>query len=351
MDRLENSGCHTLSPTPEIVKLGEELQQAVKNTVNLFAVDLVGERENALFKCLERYNHDLGEILEASDQDKVYWVEKSEHRKRKFITLHATPLDVATTLEHLLFTNDELGCVVMTSATLSINGDFSFIKGKIGCSHALEISVESPFFYEDQCLLYLPSDLPDPREADFYPKAAQLIAEILKRTQGRAFVLFTSYKGLNQVYDLLKGQLPWRLLKQGDLPKNRLIKEFKEDISSVLFATASYWEGVDVPGEALSCVILVKLPFAVPDDPLTEAKIRAIERSGGNSFYSYSLPEAVIRLRQGFGRLIRTQQDQGVVAILDPRIKTRSYGRYFLEALPPCREISNIDEIEQFLCK
>jgi len=349
--RLENSGCYTLSPTPEIMQLGEELQEAVKNTITMFAVDLVGERENALFKCLERYNHDLEEILEASDQDKVYWVEKSEHRKRKFITLHATPLDVATTLEHLLFTNDELGCVVMTSATLSINGDFSFIKGKIGCSHALEISVESPFFYEDQCLLYLPSDLPDPREADFYPKAAQLIAEILKRTQGRAFVLFTSYKGLNQVYDLLKGQLPWRLLKQGDLPKNRLIKEFKEDISSVLFATASYWEGVDVPGEALSCVILVKLPFAVPDDPLTEAKIRAIERSGGNSFYSYSLPEAVIRLRQGFGRLIRTQQDQGVVAILDPRIKTRSYGRYFLEALPPCREISNIDEIEQFLGK
>ena len=116
-----------------------------------------------------------------------------------------------------------------------------------------------------------------------------------------------------------------------------------------MFATASYWEGVDVPGEALSCVILVKLPFAVPDDPLTEAKIRAIERSGGNPFYSYSLPEAVIRLRQGFGRLIRSQQDQGVVAILDPRIKTRSYGRYFLGALPPCREISAIDEIEQFL--
>lgn len=351
VSRLENSSSHNLACTPEITKLGRELQQAVKNTISMFAVDLVGERENAIFKCLERYNHDLEEILDAADQEKVYWVEKSEYRKRKFITLHATPLDVSETLDRLLFTNDEIGCAVMTSATLSINGDFSYIKGNTGCSQALEISVGSPFSYEDQCILYLPSGLPNPRESGYHTKAALFIEELLNKTEGRAFVLFTSYKGMNEVYDLLKGRLSWKLLKQGDLPKNKLIQEFKDDISSVLFATASYWEGVDVPGEALSCVILVKLPFAVPDDPLTEAKIRAIERSGGNSFYSYSLPEAVIRLRQGFGRLIRSQQDRGIVAILDPRLKTRSYGRYFLEALPPCREITTLDEIEQFLHK
>ena len=151
------------------------------------------------------------------------------------------------------------------------------------------------------------------------------------------------------MWEQLEHRLPWQLLRQGELPKNKLIETFKADIHSVLFATASYWEGVDVPGEALSCVILVKLPFAVPDDPLTEAKIKSIERSGRNAFYNYSLPQAVLRLRQGFGRLIRTKQDRGIVAILDPRVKTSNYGRHFLNNLPPGREITNLDDVRCFL--
>ncbi|MDD3315496.1 MAG: helicase C-terminal domain-containing protein, partial [Syntrophaceticus sp.] len=270
-------------------------------------------------------------------------------KKRKLITMHATHLNVAENLDRLLFYNDDLSSAVLTSATLSIGGDFSFLREKVGCSSALEISVDSPFSYEDQCLLYLPQGLPDPREPGFHKGVAPFIRDILNRTAGRAFVLFTSYRGMNEVWNEFQGCLPWQLLRQGDLPKNKLIDQFKTDIHSVLFATTSYWEGVDVPGEALSCVILVKLPFSVPDDPLTKAKIRSIERSGGNAFYNYSLPEAVLRLRQGFGRLIRSRNDRGIVAILDPRVRRSSYGRYFIKGLPTCREITSLDEIEPFL--
>jgi ATP-dependent DNA helicase DinG len=349
VDRLENSNKHTLFPTEECVKLGQRLQEAVKDTVRMFAVDLIGERENAIFKCLERFNQDLREIMEADDPERVYWVEKSERKKRKLITIHATHLNVAENLDRLLFYNDDLSCAVLTSATLSIGGDFTFFREKVGCSRALEISVDSPFSYEEQCLLYLPQGLPDPRAPGFYKGVAPFIQDILNRTAGRAFVLFTSYRGMNEVWNEFQGCSPWPLLRQGDLPKNKLIDQFKTDLHSVLFATTSYWEGVDVPGGALSCVILVKLPFSVPDDPLTKAKIRSIERSGVNAFYNYSLPEAVLRLRQGFGRLIRSRNDRGIVAILDPRVRGSSYGRNFIKGLPTCREITSLDEIEPFL--
>ena len=343
-----SSANYYLPRDPELISLGQELKRAVKDNIKLFDADQVGEREDAIFHCLERCSQDLDEILDAVDPERVYWVERSEFRRRTRITMHATPLDVSETLDHLLFDSGELSCAVMTSATLSIGGDFTYFKGLTGCTQALEVSVGSPFAYEDQCLLYLPPGLPDPREPGYYKGIAPVIKEILEQTEGRAFVLFTSYRGMNEVYPLVAEHLPWKVLKQGDLPKQKLIEAFKEDIHSVLFATASYWEGVDVPGEALSCVILVKLPFAVPDDPITEAKIRAIERSGGNAFYGFSLPEAVIRLRQGFGRLIRSQDDRGVVAILDPRVRTRSYGRHFLNALPRCREINVLDGLEHF---
>ncbi|MGB4504721.1 MAG: helicase C-terminal domain-containing protein, partial [Syntrophaceticus sp.] len=348
---INNSNNYPLPQNNELTNLGQELKQAVEDTIRMFDADLVGERENAIFKCLKRFNQDLVEILDGADPEKVYWVEKSEHRKRKLITMHATPLNVSKNLDRLLFYSGELSSAVLTSATLSIRGDFSFFRENIGCSQALEISVDSPFSYEEQCLLYLPQGLPDPREPGFHAGIVPFIEDILIQTEGRAFVLFTSYRGLNEVWDMLNGRLPWKLLKQGDLPKNKLLEEFKADLHSVLFATSSYWEGVDVPGEALSCVILVKLPFSVPDDPLTQAKINSIRRSGGNPFYSYSLPEAVLRLRQGFGRLIRTKDDRGVVVILDPRVKTTSYGRYFIEDLPTCREATCLDDIGLFLQK
>lgn len=349
LSKENSSNNYPLPQNYEVTNLGQELKRAVKDTVRMFDPDLASERENAIFKCLDRFNQDLGEILDAADPEKVYWVEKSEHRRRKLITMHATPLDVSENLDRLLFYSDEVSSAVLTSATLSVSGDFSFFRENVGCSRALEISVGSPFSYEDQCLLYLPQGLPDPREPGFHTGIAPFIEDILTQTEGRAFVLFTSYRGMNEVWGEIKDRLPWQLLKQGDLPKNKLIERFKTDIHSVLFATASYWEGVDVPGEALSCVILVKLPFAVPDDPLTQAKIRSIKRSGGNPFYSHSLPQAVLRLRQGFGRLIRSRHDRGLVAILDPRVRTSGYGRYFLNDLPPCREITCLDDVEQFL--
>lgn len=341
----------SLPADADLRSLGGELIKAVEDAVRLFDPDLVGERENAIFNCLERYNQDLGEILGAADPDKVYWVEKSESGKRQLVTLHATPLDVSETLNRLLFSDGEIASAVMTSATLSIRGDFTYFRISTGCSGALEISVDSPFSYEEQCLLYLPPGLPDPRVSDFYTRVAPFIEEILLQTGGSAFVLFTSYRGMNEVFDLIAGKMPFKVLRQGDLPKQKLIEAFKADVQSVLFATASYWEGVDVPGEALTCVILVKLPFSVPDDPVMEARLKAIERTGGNAFYSLSLPEAVIRLKQGFGRLIRTRQDRGVVAILDPRVKTRRYGKIFLDGLPHCRDVSALEEVASFLRK
>ncbi|MGB9791046.1 MAG: ATP-dependent DNA helicase [Thermacetogeniaceae bacterium] len=337
---------YLLPRTQEIAKLGEDLRKAVEDVVLLFDPDCAGEREQALFDCLGRYNADLQEILETGDPGKVYWVEKARSGRRVLVTLHATPIDVSGYLAENLFENEQIASVIMTSATLSLAGDFSYFKSAVGCEAADEIAVESPFDYMEQCILYMPEGLPDPKAEDFHERVIPFIEEILRKTRGRAFVLFTSYRGLNQAYDLLAPKLPWRVLRQGEKPKQKLLEEFKEDIHSVLFATASFWEGVDVQGEALSCVILVKLPFAVPDDPITEARMAAIERSGGNAFLSYSLPEAVIRLRQGFGRLIRTQQDRGIVAILDPRIKTKWYGSYFLKSLPRCREVSTLDEVD-----
>jgi len=343
------SGNFLMRDDPNIAALGEELLKAVKNTVDLFDRDCISDREDALFSCLERYNGDLQEILSARDLNRVYWVEQSRTNRRLLITLHATPLDVSESLSQLLFEREDVTSVIMTSATLSVCGDYSYFKASVGCLAAQELSVASPFNYEEQCLLYLPDGLPDPKRPDFYEQVTPFIEEILIKTEGRAFVLFTSYRGLNEVYERLAARLPWAVLKQGDLPKQRLLGSFRQDIHSVLFATASFWEGVDVPGEALSCVILVKLPFAVPDDPITEAKIKAIELSGGNPFLSYSLPEAVIRFKQGFGRLIRTREDRGIVAILDPRIRSRWYGRYFLRSLPKCREISSLENLNVFL--
>jgi ATP-dependent DNA helicase DinG len=342
---------YLLPGQPDLRSLGLELIKAVEDTVHKFDSDLISEREQAIFNCLERCSRDLDEILNAADPGSVYWVEKRASRRRQLVTLYATPLDIAEALNGLLFSCEELFSVIMTSATLSISGDFTYFRESIGCAQALEVAVESPFSFEEQCLLYLPPGLPDPQAPNFYSEVASFIEELLRQTEGSAFVLFTSYRGMHEVYNLIADRLPFQVFRQGELPRQRLIKAFKDDLRSVLFATASYWEGVDVPGEALSCVILVKLPFAVPDDPITEARIKAIERSGGNAFYSYSLPEAVIRFKQGFGRLIRTEQDRGVVAIFDHRVMTRGYGKHFLDALPPCRRVFSLDDVARFLQK
>ncbi len=339
-------GRFLLPDSDRLRSLGENLLKAVALVKTSFAADLIGEREEALLGCLDRYGSDLREILDASDDNKVFWVEKNQGVRRQLVTLHATHLDISAHLSQTLFENGEISSVVMTSATISVAGSFDYLKNAVGCTSALEASLPSPFNFARQCLFYVPPDLPDPRQPDFHLRVAPVVESILRSTDGRAFVLFTSYRGMNEVYGLLADRLPWRVLRQGDLPKQKLLSAFREDKHSVLFATASFWEGVDVQGEALACVILVKLPFAVPDDPVTEAMVRAIENSGRNAFTSYTLPEAVLRLKQGFGRLIRTQHDRGLVAILDLRIRTKWYGRWFLNALPRCCEISSLEEVD-----
>ena len=274
----------------------------------------------------------------------VVWAEVGRDLNR--VVLHATPPDVATELRGALF--DQVP-VVMTSATLAAGGRFDYLRRSVGCDEALELQVPAPFDYPNQGLLYIPRDLPDPRSADYYPRITPLIEEILLRTNGRAFVLFTSYRGMNEVYRNLAGRLRWTVLRQGDRPKGQLIDEFKRDVHSVLFATATFWEGVDVVGEALSCVIIDKLPFPSPGDPVVEAKSLAIKRAGGSDFFDYMVPDACLRLRQGVGRLIRTRRDKGLVAILDSRIRTKGYGALFLRSLPPFKQISSLENVELFL--
>jgi ATP-dependent DNA helicase DinG len=341
-----NGGRYLLPDSDRLRLAGEDLLKMVALVRTSFATDLIGEREDALLGCLDRYRTDLQEILDADDDNKVFWVEQGQSVRRLAVTLHATHLDISGHLSHSLFEKEDVHSVVMTSATLSVAGSFEYLKSAVGCTSAMEASLQSPFNFARQCLFYVPPDLPDPQRPDFHVRVAPVVESILRSTDGRAFVLFTSYRGMNEVYDLLVDRLPWRVLRQGDMPRQKLLSAFRKDLHSVLFATASFWEGVDVKGEALACVILVKLPFAVPDDPVTEAMVRMIESSGRNAFKSYTLPEAVLRLKQGFGRLIRTQNDRGLVAILDLRIRTKWYGRWFLNALPECCEISSLEDVD-----
>lgn len=242
---------------------------------------------------------------------------------------------------------------VFTSATLSAQGNFRFFKERMGLGGEWgggmeEMLLDSSFDMESQALLYLPGNLPDPNHPGFVGQAAEEIERILKRTEGKAFVLFTSLKNMEEAYRRLRGRIPFTCFLQGERPKTALIQAFKEDINSVLFATASFWEGVDVQGEALSCVIIDRLPFSRPNEPIMEARLDNIASSGGNPFWDYQVPSAIILLKQGLGRLIRTAQDRGVMAILDPRLLTKNYGKTFLESLPRCPVVQEEEAIGRF---
>lgn len=279
----------------------------------------------------------------------VAWVEIARPRNPgeppAKVVLHATPTDVATMLRGSLFKD---GPVVMTSATLATSGRFDYLRRSVGCPASLEMVADAPFDYQSQGILYVPRGLPDPKSPDFYPQVTPLIEQLLLHTNGRAFVLFTSYRGMNEVYRSLAGRLRWTVLRQGDAPKAQLLEEFKRDGNAVLFATASFWEGIDVVGEALSAVIIDKLPFPSPGDPVVEAKCTAIKARGGSDFRDYFLPEAILRLRQGVGRLIRSKSDRGLVAILDSRLLEKGYGRQVLDSLPPFRRLSSLENIGLF---
>jgi ATP-dependent DNA helicase DinG len=282
-------------------------------------------------------------LFESNERNYVYWYE----RRNKGVFLAATPIDISQILREHLF--EAFDTVILTSATLTVAGRFEFIRQRMGVDHAKECQLPPEFDYEHQALLYLPERIPDVRDAGFAAKAAEQIVALLELTQGRAFCLFTSYVQMNDLFERVRNQVDFPLLLQGTAPRTTLLERFKNTPNSVLFATASFWQGVDVPGEQLSCVIVDRLPFAVPSDPIVAARVRALQEDGRNPFSEFQVPEAVLALKQGFGRLIRTKTDRGVLALLDTRISRMPYGKIFFESLPRYRRTHDLGEVERFL--
>jgi ATP-dependent DNA helicase DinG len=292
-----------------------------------------------LVRRIRQMRFDLQFIVTGADKKFVYWLE----RRGRGIYLRASPIDVSGLLQDKLF--DSVPTVILTSATLSSAGSFAFIKDRLGLHDAEGLIAESTFDYESQALLYLPARMPDPRSPLWPEAAAAEVIRIVRATEGRAFVLTTSLSGMRSLYDLVSPHVDYPCFLQGSASKGQVLREFRETRNAVLFATSSFWQGVDVRGEQLSCVIIDKLPFAVPTDPIVAARQRYIDENEGSSFYQYSVPQAIISLKQGLGRLIRSTTDRGVLAVLDPRLRTKAYGRMFLQSLPPCRVTSDIGEL------
>ncbi len=295
-----------------------------------------------LFKRCASLAKNLETWMEGNDRRLVYWIE----RRGRGTFLQATPIDVSGILAEKLF--DKVDTVVLTSATLAVAGNFDYTRRRLGLESARTLIVPGHFDYASQALLYVPQHLPDPRHPAFVRDASEEIARILKATRGRAFVLFTSYQQMRAVHDRIAFDLEYPALLQGTGPRSALLEEFRRTPNCVLFATSSFWQGVDVPGDQLSCVIIDKLPFAVPSDPVVEARIRAIRNDGGEPFYEYQIPQAAMALKQGFGRLIRSRSDRGVLVLLDNRISKQRYGQVFFDSLPDYRFTTKIGDVERF---
>jgi ATP-dependent DNA helicase DinG len=280
--------------------------------------------------------------MESGDTSFVFWVEG----RGRGIYLQATPIDVSKALAANLV--DRVDSVILTSATLAAAGSFHYVQTRLGLQNARTLQVRSQYDYASQVLFYVPPHLPDPRQREFTTRAAVEIERVLGASRGRAFVLFTSYQQMRQIYELLKTRLEHPLLLQGEAPRTALIETFRATPGAVLFATASFWQGVDVRGDQLSCVIIDRLPFAVPTDPVVAARADAIGTAGGNPFYEYQIPQAAISLKQGFGRLIRSSSDRGVLVLLDNRITKQRYGQMFFDSLPPYRFTNKIGDVQNF---
>jgi ATP-dependent DNA helicase DinG len=285
---------------------------------------------------------DLRFLMKADDPDFVYYLES----RGRGLFLRASPIDVSRIVQEALF--DRQRTTVLTSATLAVDGSFDYVRGRLGIRQAEELRVPSEFDYARQALLYLPRRMPPPKAPGFAEAAARETIELLKRSRGRAFVLFTSYAVLRTVQPFVEMALDYPILVQGTAPRSTLIEQFRTTPNAVLLATSSFWQGVDVVGDALSCVIIDKLPFASPGDPVTAARIESINAAGGDAFADFQVPLAILTLQQGLGRLIRHRSDRGILAVLDPRLKTMGYGRRFLASLPPAPVTHDLDAVGRF---
>jgi ATP-dependent DNA helicase DinG len=324
---------------PLVFSLLTDIKRCLSSLRGIMVKRSEQEEIAALIRRTQELGEDLEFILSQGDPQYVYWCEN----RGRGVFLRASPVDVWPELSRRLY--PRLETAVFTSATLSTQGGFAYFRERLGLNDAAELILPSPFDMQNQVVIYLPPGLPEPNAPAFAKAAAQEIEAILGITKGRAFILFTSYKNMREIYGMLKGRLPYRLLIQGEGPKHLLLEQFKQDVSSVLLGTASFWEGVDVPGEALSCVIIDKLPFDPPTEPVTQARIERIADQGENPFYHYQIPAAIITLKQGLGRLIRSTEDRGVLSILDSRILTKEYGKLFLQSLPPAPVVQKREEI------
>lgn len=305
-------------------------------------VPVQSESLDALARRCREIGDELSSILESESTEHVYWCEV----RGRGVFLWASPIDISGLLKERLF-----ACVdsaIMTSATLSTGGNFSFVKSRLGLEDADELIVPSHFDFASQAILYVPRNIPEPREEGWVRQACRELETILQASQGRAFLLFTSYSQMEQVHQSLAGRIRFPLLVQGQMSRSGLLESFRKTPNAVLLATSSFWQGVDVQGEQLSCVVIDKLPFSVPSDPVVAARIAHINQSGGNAFYDYQIPTATILLKQGMGRLIRSKTDRGILALLDKRVVTKSYGRVFLHSLPPAPLTHDSDKVSGF---
>ncbi len=359
---MSADGRQPFADRDEFLETSGDLYMSVRATLKRLEAEIDAlkgvDEAPALRKRVARLRSELEFLLESNAGNMVYWLERrlsrasgtetsaSARAGQRSTFLQATPIDVSELLRDLVF--ESIPTVVLTSATLTVQGGFQHIRKRLGMSEARELVVPSHFRYGEQALLYLPPQMPDPREPDFVEAAADCIQRVLEITRGRAFCLFTSYSQMRALYERLMPVLDFPILLHGTAPRKALLEQFRETPNAVLFGTSSFWQGVDVQGEALSCVIIDRLPFAVPNDPVVQARMKVIEEAGGKPFFDYQVPSAVLTLKQGFGRLIRSLEDRGVLVLLDPRVRRQRYGQTFLQSLPPYRMTTSITDVEAF---
>jgi ATP-dependent DNA helicase DinG len=361
---MAGDGRQPFAEREEFLETSGDLYMAVRATLKRIEAEMEEmksvDEAPGLKKRVARLRSELEFILESNAHNMVYWMERrisaggaerpggrGGFRPQSRTTfLQATPIDVSELLHEMVF--EQIPTVILTSATLTVQGGFEHMRKRLGLTEARELVVPSHFNYGEQALLYLPPEMPDPRDPEFPEAAARCIRRVLELSRGRAFCLFTSYVQMRDLYERLLPVLDFPILLHGTAPRKALLEEFRTTPNAVLFGTSSFWQGVDVQGEALSCVIIDRLPFSVPSDPVVAARMKAIEEAGGKPFFDYQVPSAVLTLKQGFGRLIRSLEDRGVLVLLDPRIRQKRYGKTFLASLPPYRMTTTITDVEKF---